>query len=119
MKRRHYGKIVSALILGLLVWRCSDLSLPPIARDLPLKYSEARPIFNQRVIARYPVGMSEKVLIAALEDQGFKVSQSSMRSMAVLSRFNGCGASVWRIHWSTDASGRISKIGGIYGADCL
>lgn len=116
--------LAGALILlvggpGWFMWRASDLALPPLARGLDSTFSKGDAQFKGRVRARYPIGSSEKRLLADLQAQGFTAQvHPGDLSMAELRRFIGCGDTLWSVRWRA-RGGKIAAVSGVYGAICL
>lgn len=124
MKRRHVAVLVLAMLCAWTTWRCSDLSLPPIARGLPAEFAKGDPVFKQRVAERYPLGSSEASMRRDLRLQGFAVKMSRRKGgrssgTATVSRFNGCGTTDWVVRWRADPNDRLTEVFGLYGATCL
>jgi hypothetical protein len=111
--------ILLAGVGGWLAWQASDWSLPQIAQGMDSTFSKGDEQFKRRVRARYPIGSSEKRLLADLRAQGFVADiRPGDLSSADLHRFMGCGDKVWSVRWrATDD--RITEVFGVYGAVCL
>jgi hypothetical protein len=102
---------------------CKDES-PQIGRNLPNAFAEARPIFDQRVKARFPIGSSESELLGELRREKFTVTSLDQKSSpygytkqatAEIARFP-CRI-WWLISWTAEAN-KITAIGGMYGSTC-
>lgn len=102
-----------------MAWRASDWSLPPLAKELSSTFSEGDRQFKHRVVARYPIGSPEARLTSELKSQGFTVTDTSgAMSEARLTRFIGCGDTVWGVAWSA-SKGKLTEVRAFYGAVCL
>ncbi len=115
--------VIPAILLvgagGWLAWQVSDWSLPPIAQGMDSSFSTGDAQFKARVRARYPVGSSEKRLLADLRAQGFTADvRPGDLSSADLRRFIGCGDKIWSVRWRATGD-RITEVFGVYGAICL
>jgi hypothetical protein len=83
------------------------------------RFSNGEQQFKQRVQARYPIGSSQKRLLADLKMQGFVANvRPGDLSSAELRRFIGCGDKVWSVRWRAIGD-TITEIFGVYGAVCL
>lgn len=111
--------VLLVALSGWLAWQASDWSLPPIAQGMDSTFSKGDEQFKRRVYLRYPIGSSEKRLIADLQSQGFVADiRPGDFSSADLQRFIGCGNKVWSVRWRA-TSDRITEVFGVYGAVCL
>ena len=111
--------VLVAALWGWLAWQASDWSLPSIAQGMDSTFSKGDEQFKKRVQLRYPVGSSEKRLIADLQSQGFAADiRPGDLSSADLKRFIGCGDKVWSVRWRAKG-GRLTEVFGVYGAVCL
>jgi hypothetical protein len=120
--------IGSAILVALTLLLSGCASPPPIARGLPSAFAEARPVFDQRVRDRFPVGSAEADLQQELHRQGFTVSKTGGERAPhylvayefAASRSEGTLACklTWTIYWSAEA-GKIANVAGDYGATCL
>jgi len=113
-----------ALVASLAVCLSSCVeSPPPIGRDLPTAYADARPTFNRRVSERFPLGTSEQELLTELGKEGFTRNPARLvpahfqASATYKARRFPCDM-FWTINWSRD-SGKITAVDGDYGATCL
>lgn len=124
MRRRHVTVLLLVMLCAWLTWRCSHLSLPPIARDLPAEFAKGQVVFRKRLAERYPLGSEEGFIRQDLRLQGFKVGarrgeRGERLGWATTARFIGCGSAEWTIRWKADRNGRLTEVLGIYGATCL
>ncbi len=90
---------------------------PLIGRNLPSGYSEGERVFDERVKAQFPVGMSEALLVDQLRNQGFSVNtdhvESALRSATVTQGI--VIKTLWSVRWYASAD-QIEDIWGVYGA---
>lgn len=74
-------------------------------------------MFDERVKAQFPVGMSEALLVDQLRNQGFSVNsggfESALRSASVTKGI--VIKTRWSVRWYASAD-RIEDIWGVYGA---
>jgi len=114
-------RLVLVIVATLCVSSCVD-GPPEIGRELPRSFEQARPVFDQRVKARFPVGSDETRLLAELRRQHFVVRPSSPLSRypnAVTYKAHQLVCNVsWTVSWRAEA-GRIKEIAGDYGDVCL
>ena len=89
-------------------------SAPEIGRGLPSNYEEGERVFNSRLVARFPLGMSEQDVTDELKRQGFSVRADAHGNYATFNNRRFPVASVWNVGWEAD-KGKVSKIWGIYG----
>ena len=120
--RLRFLLLGAAIVLGLSsIWlaipRGSEAALPELLQGLPQDWAQADLAFGARVLNRFPDGMSEQDLVAALMDQGFKISPNDRR--ASFEQPNWVCRLVWQITWSTDEAGLVRGISGQYGGSCL
>ena len=92
--------------------------LPPLARDLPARVTEAEPLFDARVKARYPVGSSEEAVMAELGAQGFRSvgradGRDAWRDFS-FERRRFPFTTLWSVRWRA-RGGRIEEIWGVHG----
>jgi len=100
-------------LMSLLVACKSDV--PDLGRDLPPNFSDGERVFDQRVKARFPIGMSESELIAELQREGFDLrpsvddvqDASFVRSQLIFQ-------TIWSVRWRATA-GAVSEVWGVYG----
>ncbi len=89
---------------------------PVLGQNLPQLYADAKKVFNERVKARFPVGMNEARLIEDLRSQGFKVGPelcpSSFRTATITRGL--IVQTFWSVRWEVSA-GRIESVWGVYG----
>ena len=109
------------ILTMLCVSSCAD-GPPEIGSGLPANFQQARPVFYQRVKARFPVGSDETGLLAELHRQHFAISHASDTSRhANSARYEArqivCNLS-WTISWSAE-EGSIKEIAGVFGDVCL
>jgi hypothetical protein len=117
--RRHIAFVALA---ALSFTACAD-SPPPIGRELPAVFAEARPVFDKRVRQRFPVGSEEAKLLAELHSEAFTLKEASDPSTRY--RYSAtytahklvCNLS-WTVSWNSE-KGKITDIAGDYGATCL
>ena len=87
---------------------------PQLGRGLPYNCTEGQVMFDDRVKAKFPIGMCEADLIAELRGQGFRINQggppckSAFISRGIIIR------TFWSVRWFAKAD-RIDKIWGVYG----
>lgn len=89
---------------------------PVIGRDLPSNYAEGEKVFNDRVKAKFPIGMSEAELLKELRRQGFSVWSDPDKAdfkMATVTR-GLIFRNLWSVRWRTKAN-QIEDIWGVYG----
>jgi hypothetical protein len=118
MARRF--RLLAALVMVALA-ACKDES-PPIGRDLPNMFADARPIFDKQVKTQFPIGSSESDLLGELIREKFTVTSLDQKSSpytkqatAEIKRFP-CNI-WWLISWSAEAN-KITAIEGMYGSTC-
>lgn len=113
--------MVLAVVVTLVVSSCG--SPPPIGRDLPSAFADARPVFDQRVKERFPVGASEQQLVTELRKEGFNldpknVGRTEFKSAAAYEARGWPCTLYWTILWNAE-SGSITAIKGKYDPTCL
>jgi len=117
---RHHIVLAALTALGLSACAASP---PPIGRELPAVFADARPVFDKRVKERFPVGSDEGNLLAELRREAFTVREASdplkhFRYSATYEAHQlACNVS-WTIWWNAEKS-KIIDIVGDYGATCL
>lgn len=91
---------------------------PEIARGLPSTYTDAEPIFDARLKARFPPGTTEHKLLDELGQQGFPMPPSRWRdgiASTTFTRNELISKTIWSVRWrARDA--RITEIWGVHGA---
>jgi hypothetical protein len=114
-------KGIATILLSVALTACVAKP-PPIGKDLPSNFAAARPVFDQRIKQRFPVGSSERELLGELARESFKINPSahaadSPRSASYESSSMVCKL-LWVVDWSAE-DGRITDIQGDYGSVCL
>lgn len=109
------------IVAALCVTSCVD-GPPEIGNRLPQNFAQARPVFDERVKARFPVGSEETRLVAELRRQHFKIQPPGVGPRyASSARYDAsqivCRVS-WIISWSAE-QGRVKEIAGDYAEVCL
>jgi hypothetical protein len=114
-------KVFAAIAFAACFSGCAD-SPPPIGRNLPSQFAEARPVFNQRVTERFPTGSSEQALVTELRREGFVLTAISppdeYQSRATYTAGQIVCKATWTIVWGA-ADAKITAIAANYGAVCL
>jgi hypothetical protein len=114
------GAIASVVLgVGVYVWiqlYSPFVTVPDIARDLPDGFQEGSLEFGRRVAKAYPAGISAERIAGELEADGFRVLPDMKTASFEVTKFP-CQF-IWRVHWE-EASGAVSRVGAIYGGQCL
>ena len=98
-----------------------DAALPALVRDLPRETVQIEPVFQRRVRARFPEGISSDSLAAQLRRDGFflRNDRKSGLAFAYLHQSGFPCVSDWTIFWRPDPQGRANGIGAHFNLDCL
>lgn len=89
--------------------------IPELGRHLPSNYDQGEKLFDERVKAHFPIGMSEPDLIETLQKQGFRInSYDSIECKSATFEKGVVLRTVWSVRWR-EREGRISEIWGVYG----
>ena len=89
---------------------------PFLGRGLPSSYAEGEEVFDMRVKAKFPIGMSEAQLVEELRKQGFSTGSMSKATdwkAATITR-GVILRTIWSVRWRAPA-GRIEEVLGVYG----
>lgn len=118
-------------LCGLALWEIVEWpSLPPLAADLSgPDWDAASAEFGRRIVAKFPTGSPERILILDLEREGFNrrgptltfpngVARGYGNSYELLRSGFPCRR-VWGVYWNSDSEGRVGRIIGRYGRVCL
>jgi hypothetical protein len=81
---------------------------------LPSKYVEGTKVFDERVKARFPIGMSEVNLIQELRNQGFSIDRKYFDHESATITRGLVLRTIWSVRWRAKA-GRVEEVWGIYG----
>ena len=88
---------------------------PALGRALPSNYAEGTRVFDKRVKAKFPIGMSEALLVEDLRRQGFAIRSDPRnvdhKSAAIIRGL--IFRTIWSIRWQARA-GRIEDVWGVY-----
>ncbi|MBV9884210.1 MAG: hypothetical protein JO276_14465 [Sphingomonadaceae bacterium] len=90
---------------------------PEIGRDLPSNYAEGEKVFDARVKASFPIGMSVEALLAELRRQGFGLlPEAGLDSVsdATFYRDELVCLTLWSVRWHA-SGGCVTEIWGVYG----
>ena len=89
---------------------------PALGRDLPSNYAEGERVFDERVKARFPIGMSEAELIKDLASQGFSVwSDPDKADLKTATVTRGLiFRNLWSVRWRVKSE-QIEDVWGVYG----
>jgi hypothetical protein len=105
------------LLLFLLatIAACGPAKEPDIGKGLPPNYIVGERLFDERVKRQFPIGTSEKSLVAELERQGFsKLQTYEGVHDATFKQREFPTETIWSVRWrATD--GRVVEIWGVYG----
>jgi hypothetical protein len=111
-------KVISSLMGFYIGWCVASYFLqPPIVLFLPANLKEAEKIFEERVKARFAVGMSEIDLKKTLKEQGFSIITG--KNMAHYSNADLVCSHNWTITWEASENKQIIDIHSYSGAVCL
>ena len=89
---------------------------PALGRGLPSNYVEGEKVFDERVKAKFPIGMSEAHLLEELRTQGFSVRSDPERAdfkTATVTR-GLIFRNLWSVRWRARAD-QIEDVWGVYG----
>jgi len=89
---------------------------PALGHDLPSNYAEGTKVFDERVKAKFPIGMSEAELLKELQSQGFSVWSDPNKAdhkTATVTR-GLIFRNLWSVRWRTKEN-QIEDIWGVYG----
>ena len=86
--------------------------VPDLGRNLPSNYAEGEKVFDERVKARFPLGMSEAHLLERLRSDGFYLDGANFKSATVTRGL--IFKNLWSVRWRVKA-GQIEDIWGVYG----
>lgn len=120
------ARLVALVLIAMEVASCAGRPPPQLGRNLPRAFAAARPVFNERVRARFPVGSGEQQMLVELQRQGFRVSADPANlatptpyehKATYESRNIACNIR-WSVRWNSTA-GKITADMGDFGASCL
>lgn len=110
-------------ILVLLIGCALELSKstrPPQLANLPQRTEEIEPEFQRRLLASFPLGTSERALVAGLSNWGFKFSlNSKQRLWATLDAPSAVCSESFSVEWEVNEKALLTALKGYYHLSCL
>jgi hypothetical protein len=120
MTKNGWLRRILAMVITLIVSACAD-SPPAIGSHLPGTFSVASDAFDQRVKARFPIGLDETALRAQLTQERFIIRRDEDSPFSFSANYHAnelfCAAD-WVIRWSV-FEGKVAAISGNYKEICL
>jgi hypothetical protein len=111
---------ILGLLMTLILPACAD-SPPAIGSHLPGTFSVASDAFDQRVKARFTIGLDETALRAQLTQERFIIRRDKDSPFSFSANYHAnelfCAAD-WVIRWSV-FEGKVAAISGSYKEICL
>ena len=88
--------------------------VPALGRDLPSNYAEAEKVFDERVKAEFPVGMSEDRLVAELRKLGFRCNPDQPACKSATVTRGLVFRHLWSVRWRA-SNDQVDDVWGVYG----